>query len=49
MVYISLKICLNTDDEFSGTGVKYMKGYKCTLPFDELNSLREEFWSNIAH
>ena len=24
-----------------------MKAYECRLPFDELNKLREEFWSNF--
>ena len=23
-----------------------MKGYRCTLPIDELNKLREEFWNS---
>jgi len=31
-----------------GEGIKRMKGYKCKLPLDELNKLREQFWSKIS-
>jgi hypothetical protein len=27
-----------------GEGVKQITAYKCHLPFDELEKLREEFW-----
>lgn len=29
---------------FKGIGIKEMKGYKCSLPIDELNHKRGEFW-----
>ena len=31
-------------DRYTGIGLKYMKAYKCDLPIDELNKLRDEFW-----
>jgi hypothetical protein len=33
-------------DRYTGEGVKRMKGYKCSLPINDLNKKREEFWSN---
>jgi hypothetical protein len=27
-----------------GEGVKQIPSYKCNLPFDQLEKLREEFW-----
>ena len=27
-----------------GEGLKRIPSYKCTLPYDELNTLRENFW-----
>jgi hypothetical protein len=42
MVVICVKFL---GEKYRGEGVKRMKGYKCTLPIDELNKLREEFWS----
>jgi len=32
-------------EKFKGVGIKKMKGYKCDLPINELNKLREEFWN----
>lgn len=29
---------------YKGIGIKKMKGYKCSLPIDELNQKRSEFW-----
>ena len=29
---------------YTGIGIKKMKGYKCTLPIDELTKKRDEFW-----
>ena len=31
-------------DRYKGVGIKRMKGYKCNLPIDKLNELREKFW-----
>jgi hypothetical protein len=31
-------------DRFKGIGIKRMRGYKCDIPINELNSLREAFW-----
>jgi hypothetical protein len=33
-------------ERYSGVGIKRMKGYKCDLPIDELNKLRDEFWES---
>lgn len=32
-------------NRYSGVGIKTMKGYKCTLPIDELYNLRLKFWN----
>ena len=32
-------------DKFKGEGIKKMKAYKCDLPIDELNKLRDAFWN----
>ena len=32
-------------DRYKGIGIKRMKGYKCTLPINELNEMRENFWT----
>lgn len=32
-------------ERYRGIGIKQMKGYKCTLPIDELLLLREDFWN----
>jgi hypothetical protein len=32
-------------DRYKGVGIKRMKGYKCDIPINELNHVREEFWS----
>ena len=32
-------------DRYKGVGIKRMKGYKCTLPINELNGMREKFWT----
>ena len=34
------------DERYSGIGIKRLKGYKCVLPIDSLNQLREEFWNS---
>ena len=31
-------------ERYKGVGIKRMKGYKCNLPIDKLNELREKFW-----
>lgn len=31
-------------DRYKGIGIKRMKGYKCNLPINKLNELREKFW-----
>jgi hypothetical protein len=33
-------------ERYKGFGIKQMKGYKCSLKIDELNSLREKFWQS---
>ena len=32
-------------ERYKGIGIKRMKGYKCTLPINELNEMREKFWT----
>ena len=32
-------------ERYKGIGIKRMKGYKCGLPIDKLNEMREKFWS----
>jgi hypothetical protein len=32
-------------DRYKGVGIKRMKGYKCNLPINKLNELREKFWN----
>ena len=32
-------------DRYKGIGIKRMKGYKCSLPIDKLNEMRELFWT----
>ena len=32
-------------ERFRGQGIKRMQGYKCEIPIDELNKIREEFWA----
>ena len=32
-------------ERYKGVGIKRMKGYKCDLPIDKLNEMREKFWS----
>ena len=32
-------------ERYKGIGIKRMKGYKCDLPIDKLNEMREKFWS----
>jgi hypothetical protein len=32
-------------ERYKGVGIKRMKGYKCTLPINQLNELREKFWT----
>ena len=34
-----------TGERYKGIGIKRMKGYKCDLPIDKLNEMREKFWS----
>lgn len=31
-------------NRYKGIGIKRMKGYKCSLPIDQLNQKRNEFW-----
>ena len=31
-------------ERYRGQGIKKMKGYKCDIPIDELNKIREQFW-----
>jgi hypothetical protein len=33
-------------ERYKGYGIKQMKGYKCDLKINELNKLRDEFWSS---
>jgi hypothetical protein len=33
-------------ERYKGVGIKRMKGYKCDIPINELNKLREEFWNS---
>ena len=32
-------------ERYKGVGIKKMKGYKCDLPIDKLNEMREKFWT----
>ena len=32
-------------ERYKGIGIKRMRGYKCSLPIDKLNELREKFWN----
>ena len=32
-------------ERYKGVGIKRMKGYKCSLPINKLNELREKFWN----
>lgn len=32
-------------ERYKGVGIKKMKGYICTIPINELNNLREDFWN----
>jgi hypothetical protein len=41
-----IKIIIDTDI-YSGESVKKMKAYKCSLPYDELQKFRNEFWGNF--
>ena len=34
------------DNEYVGVGVKRMKGYICPVTFEELQKIREDFWSS---
>jgi hypothetical protein len=31
-------------DRYKGVGIKRMKAYKCDIPINELNRMREDFW-----
>jgi hypothetical protein len=33
-------------ERYRGVGAKRMKGYKCLIPINELNRLRDEFWTS---
>jgi hypothetical protein len=35
------------EEEFSGDGIKKIKAYKCNLQINELQNLRNEYWSRI--
>ena len=37
----------NKENHFTGFGIKKMKAYKSQLPYDELQKLRVEYWSNL--
>lgn len=37
------------ENNYNGEGIKYMKGYKCGLAYDELYNLRIKFWSKILY
>lgn len=32
-------------ERYKGIGIKRMKGYKCNLPINKLNELRDKFWA----
>ena len=32
-------------EKYTGEGIKRLKGYKCDLLIDQLEALREKFWS----
>ena len=32
-------------ERYKGVGIKRMKGYKCDLPINQLNEMREKFWT----
>ena len=32
-------------ERYKGIGIKRMKGYKCDLPINQLNDMREKFWT----
>ena len=32
-------------ERYKGVGIKKMKGYKCDLPINKLNEMREKFWT----
>jgi hypothetical protein len=32
-------------ERYKGVGIKRMKGYKCDLPINKLNEMREKFWT----
>ena len=32
-------------ERYKGVGIKRMKGYKCNLPINKLNEMREKFWT----
>jgi hypothetical protein len=38
---------INIGEKYRGVGIKRMKGYKCDIPINELNNLREAFWGKI--
>lgn len=35
------------DDIITGEGIRRIKGYKCDLPYDKLNALRQDFWQSL--
>jgi len=34
------------DNKYIGEGIKKIKSYKCPLPYNQLNELREKFWKS---
>jgi hypothetical protein len=43
------KISITLGEKYKGVGIKQMKGYKCDIPINELNKLREAFWGTFNH
>ncbi len=35
------------DDTYVGEGIRKMKGYKCSLPYDKLVSMKQKFWTHF--
>ncbi len=47
--YNGIFLLIVTDGRMIGEGVLQIPSYKCTLAFDSLNELREEFWTGKRH
>jgi len=35
------------EDIIVGEGIRKMKGYKCSLPYDKLVQKRQQFWTSL--